>query len=312
MSLGARNLPSLGPAARRTLIANLRGGLGNQLFQYACGRSLARDLDLTLTIATDMLGYSGSRRRTELNHVFQLAVPEASRQDLSTQVGRWRASPRVRLFFEKQLLAWARGPRFAVETCATGTEALPAKLRNGGYLHGYWQSERYFARHAETIRADLAFRQALIGRNAKVATAIGSAPAASIHIRRGDYLAQRKFRTVLNVCPLNYYVDAIELLMRSVPQVRFFAFSDDLPWVKKELQPLFPGLQVVDHNSGYDSHYDMQLMALCDHHIIANSSFSWWAAWLNPSPDKIVVAPGRWYANGWDSTHLTPENWLRL
>ena len=97
-----------------------------------------------------------------------------------------------------------------------------------------------------------------------------------------------------------------------VPKFRLFAFSDDPAWVVTTLKSRYPEMVVVDHNPGDQSHNDMLLMSLCDHHIIANSSFSWWGAWLNPDTNKIVVAPRKWFANGPDNADLTPESWVRL
>jgi hypothetical protein len=182
----------------------------------------------------------------------------------------------------------------------------------GGYLQGYWQSERYFLKHASTIRKDFTFRQSPSGQNADLMRTILDSAAVSIHVRRGDYVSNPKTFANHGICTPEYYFNAIDIMRQRVPNARFFAFSDDPQWVTSVLAPRCDGMIVVDHNQAEDSCNDMQLMSLCRHHIIANSSFSWWGAWLNQNPDKIVVAPRNWFANGKDSTDLIPETYIRL
>ncbi len=190
--------------------------------------------------------------------------------------------------------------------------ALRERARQGGYLQGYWQSERYFAGHAERIRSDFAFRHDMSGANLDVAHAIGQRTAISVHVRRGDYISNAKTLAVHGTCSPDYYHAAIDTLLQRCPGARLFAFSDDPQWVSQMLLPRYPDLVLVDHNKGLDSYNDMRLMSMCRHHIIANSSFSWWGAWLNPIQDKMVIAPSRWFANGTDTQDLIPEGWERM
>lgn len=183
---------------------------------------------------------------------------------------------------------------------------------SGGYLQGYWQSERYFLKHKGTIRSDFTFRQPPSGQNAELSRTILNSVAVSIHVRRGDYVSNAKTFAKHGTCTPEYYFKAIEIVRQRVPEARFFAFSDDPQWVAEVLAPRYPGLVLVDHNQAEDSYNDMRLMSLCWHHIIANSSFSWWGGWLNPDPGKIVIAPRNWFANGKDSTDLIPETYIRL
>jgi hypothetical protein len=113
-------------------------------------------------------------------------------------------------------------------------------------------------------------------------------------------------------CTPDYYFKAIDFLRQRLPEARFFVFSDDPQWVVEVLASRYPSLVLVDHNRAQDSYNDMRLMSLCRHHIIANSTFSWWGAWLNPDPGKIVIAPCNWFANGTDSTDLIPDTYIRL
>ena len=184
--------------------------------------------------------------------------------------------------------------------------------RHGLYLQGYWQSERYFEQHADALRKVFAFRNAPTGPNADLARQIRQDVSVSLHVRRADYADCTRTRAFHGLCDPDYYLGAIEFIRRQVPRFRLFAFSDDPQWVASTLQPHHPDMVVVDHNRGDQSHNDMLLMSMCQHHIIANSSFSWWGAWLNPDPNKIVIAPRQWFAEAPDTADLIPKSWIRL
>jgi hypothetical protein len=175
------------------------------------------------------------------------------------------------------------------------------------YMMGYWQSERYFLEQQKSIREDFRFRQAFAGFNAALAAEMSSSPSVSVHLRRGDYLSDQ----IMDVCSLDYYRAAAKYIEESIGRPTYYVFSDDTDWVRSHVDFL-PGATFIDHNKGLDSHKDMQLMSRCKHHIIANSSFSWWGAWLNPSPHKIVVAPSTWFRHGRDDSDHVPSQWIRL
>jgi hypothetical protein len=179
------------------------------------------------------------------------------------------------------------------------------------YLAGYWQSEQYFREAAPAIHADFTFKSLPANRNAELAEQIGQVNAVSLHVRRGDYVNNPKTNVVHGVCSLDYYRDAVRHVASRVENPYFFIFSDDMAWVKEHLKMDLP-CQYVDHNCGAESYNDMRLMSLCRHHIIANSSFSWWGAWLNRNPDKIVVAPKKWFANDKNISDLFPAGWVIL
>jgi hypothetical protein len=140
---------------------------------------------------------------------------------------------------------------------------------------------------------------------------IGDCQSVSLHVRRGDYATHARTRAVLGILPLDYYRAAIDYVAGRTESPELFIFSDDIPWAREHLDIPFP-CHYIDHNKGPESYNDMRLMSVCRHHIIANSSFSWWGAWLNPAPDKIVVAPRRWFANGWSIEDLIPAAWVSL
>ena len=127
-------------------------------------------------------------------------------------------------------------------------------------------------------------------------------------------MSSSKSRSLYAACTRDYYSRAIDRIRSEFPAAVFYAFSDDPRWVREVLAPQVGSMRVIDHNRGPDSHFDMQLMSACKHHIIANSSFSWWGAWLNPDVTKMVVAPGRWYSvdSGLECDDLIPTGWIRI
>lgn len=294
------------------IVGNLVGGLGNQMFQYACARSLALDLGLPLKFSTDGFGAYNAHNGFELGRVFGLKLDIAGGRELGDLIGWGRQAPAVRRVLGKRTFSWLAGRRFLGEPHLRYWAALRERARLGGYLQGYWQSERYFAGHAARIRSDFAFHDDVSGANQRIAHDIGQRTAISVHVRRGDYVSNAKTLAVHGTCSPEYYHAAIETLLQRCLGARLFAFSDDPQWVSQVLQPRYPDLVLVDHNKGLDSYNDMRLMSMCQHHIIANSSFSWWGAWLNPRPDKTVIAPARWFANGRDTEDLIPESWERM
>jgi len=291
------------------LIVNLIGGLGNQMFQYAAGRALALELGTPLR-----LDISGFARYTlhqgfELPRIFTCPILVAGEDDVRGILG-WQYPPRLRRIISRPVMAAFRRKNFIIESSfryCSGIKNVP----DDSYLVGYWQSERYFADAVAQIREDFTFRIPLEMQNANLARQIGQSNAVSLHVRRGDYAADPMTTATHGLCSLDYYRMAISHIAERVQQPRFFVFSDDIAWTRNNLTIDFPH-QYIDHNHGADSYNDMHLMSLCRHHIIANSSFSWWGAWLNRGGDKIVVAPKRWFANKTDTQDLIPKNWVRL
>lgn len=292
------------------VISHVIGGLGNQMFQYAAARalSLARAAPLYLDVS-DFPGYE-LHQGFELARVFCCPISLAQPAAIRSLLG-WQSSRLAQRILGSASLSALRSPRFVVEPHFhywAGLRKVPLPC----YLKGYWQSERYFADAADTIRADFSFREPTNGKNLELEQEISRINAVSLHVRRGDYVSNPKTLAVHGVCSLDYYREAIRYIEERVVAPHFFIFSDDLNWVKKEI-PISHPCYHVDHNRGAASYNDMRLMSFCRHHIIANSSFSWWGAWLDPRPDKIVVAPKKWFNNYQaDTSDLIPHGWVRL
>lgn len=291
------------------IITNLIGGLGNQMFQYACARAVSLRAKRVLRIVADQFTGYALHNGFELQSTFVGEFEKASIEELKSLLG-WQAAPILRGALSKSAMNWVRTRHWAQEPHFQYWSAIRS-ISASTYLHGYWQSELYFADVADHIRADFAFRMPWDQADCGVRDRMQSQPSASLHVRRGDYTTAKN-KGVYALGDLHYYREAILSLSARVPGIRFFAFSDDPDWVIANLADEFSQIEVVRHNCGARSANDMRLMSRADHHIIANSSFSWWGAWLNPASEKIVIAPKRWFSNGTNDKDLIPSNWLRI
>ncbi len=181
------------------------------------------------------------------------------------------------------------------------------------YIAGYWQSERYFRDVEKHIREDFSFRLPLSDRNRGIIEEITGTESVGVHVRRGDYAEKPgAARTHGGVCGDEYYRKAVSLVAGKVKNPVFFFFSDAIDWVESNLRVRDPS-RYVGGNAGDRDWEDMRLMSLCRHNIIANSSFSWWAAWLNSNPGKTVIAPSRWFSDkGRTDRDIVPSGWVRV
>lgn len=278
------------------IYTRLHGGMGNQLFQYAAGRALAARLGVDLCVDDRILADKGLRNCAQhfaWNHRTSQTLPPSKRESL-LRYGLWRAfglSPKLR---REQGL----GFNLAFETWG-----------DDSYLHGYWQSERYFAPIADQLRDELVIQTAPSADNARMAERIQASPSVSLHVRRGDYLQIAAHQ----VCGEAYYQRAIvELAETAGIEPEVFVFSNDPDWARDHL-PLPFKKTVVDLNGAETDYEDLRLMSLCQHNVIANSSFSWWGAWLNANPGKVVAAPSRWFGvPDLSNPDIWPEGWLKI
>lgn len=289
------------------IVSSIIGGLGNQMFQFAAGRALA--LDRGQAIKLDTSGFENYKLHQgfQLQRAFKGPFDVASESEISAVLG-WQRAPLVQRILSRPLSAPLRKDSLVVEPYFQYWDGIH-EAPEDCYLRGYWQSEKYFQAHAAAIRANFSFQLPLAGQNSLLAKKIGQVNAVSLHVRRGDYVKNPATLAMHGVCSLEYYNAAVEHFLTRIDNPVFFIFSDDMPWVKANLS-MAATTHYVDHNAqAYD---DMHLMSLCKHHVIANSSFSWWGAWLNAGPDKIVVAPKQWFANLRDTEHLLPKDWVKL
>lgn len=287
------------------VISRLIGGLGNQMFQYAAGRSLAVANNCELKL--DVSGYKNYTLHNgyELD-LFNIQAGLAMDNEISSLVNvqsRWSR------FISKKL--GLKNKSHLIEK-SFSFEPSFFDIKQSIYIDGYWQSYQYFESIKSQLKVELTPTAPLSGLNLSVAESIVQVNAVSLHIRRGDYVSNNATNKVHGFLGLKYYEDAISIISSRVSNANYFVFSDDIAWAKENLE-LTNNVSFIDHNSGKNSYEDMRLMGLCQHHIIANSSFSWWGAWLGQNPNKIVLYPDRWFAtNDRDISTLCPPEWHRV
>jgi hypothetical protein len=284
------------------IYARLLGGLGNQLFQYAAGRALALRLGVELVLDMRAAGRAPAHFRPALHHFGieyrdDVDLPPDKTRPLAYAIWRYGGG-RPKFYRERGL----------------GFNQAVFQAPDDTYLHGYFQSERYFSDQIDAIRKDLRIVTPPGPANAAALEEIGAAGMpVSLHVRRGDYVNDAKGARMHGTCDASYYRAALDLLdARLGTELSVFVFSDDPDWARENLALGRP-VRVFDHN-GPERHYeDLRLMAACRHNVIANSTFSWWGGWMNPSPDKIVVAPRRWFADPSASNpDILPASWVAI
>lgn len=290
------------------VIVRIYGGLGNQLFMYACGLALACRRQAPLQMDVGFL--TSEQYRPFGLGIFNLRATFAEPGTVRRIRGFGDSKLSREWFHFRRSLGLAHNPNYVRES-GWRFNAPVVTATTPCYLKGHWMSERYFADHAADIRQDLTFREPPTGRNAEIAAEIAACPnPVSIHVRRGDYLAGSNAAIYASLGQ-TYYRRALDAVRQRVAQPRFFCFSDDPQAARRELD-LPPDTVFVEHN-GTAAHEDLRLMTLCRHHIIANSTFSWWGAWLATGSDQIVIAPHQWWIHpDYDDTDIIPERWLRL
>ncbi len=290
------------------IITRLEGGLGNQMFEYACGRRTSLQLGEILKLDISTLQESGNSasdtpRKYSLDH-FNITANFATTEE-------------IRMLKSKFQL----GGKLLDKTCTmlgfalhkpTADEIVKKEIK---YLTGFWQDENYFKDIEETIRKDFTIRNPLSGEAEEISCEIKSSKnSVSIHVRRGDYITNSQASKHHGLCSPLYYQKALTFLLSKLENknIELFIFSDDIEWVKTNLQ--FPHKMTYIPETKIPDYEALILMSKCAHNIIANSSFSWWGAWLNQNPDKIVIAPEKWFANPVANKNqsIVPKSWIRI
>jgi hypothetical protein len=278
------------------------------MFQYAAGRALADRLGAELLLDTrafeHALAFRPYTRRAYALSSFKLRARLATVTELKNWPV-WVVEIGIRLRFVRPLFR-----RWHFESAFTYEPSLRT-LHEAVCLVGYWQSERYFIDIADGIRADFALREPLGGANARLLELARSERSVGLHVRRGDFVSLNDAAQVHGLCSIDYYRRAINFVKNHRPGCHFLIFSDDPQWAHAEL-PLDPSAVFVTGNAERPEQ-DLMLMSACNHHIIANSSFSWWGAWLAANPSKFVIAPRQWFLNApHDTSDLIPDRWIRM
>jgi hypothetical protein len=266
------------------IISKLSGGLGNQLFQYAIGKSLAQKHNTILKL--DISEFSNDfRRRFSLDN-WLTSFQVATASDIHLVAG-WGDNKHKyirplnrflgkHIYYENQFMFI---PEFQF-------------FKNNSLLIGCWQSFWYFANIENELKTELQLTVPLSLIYQDFLREINTETSVSIHIRRGDYVNNSYYARI----DMNYYLSAIQFIINRIGDITVFVFSDDIPWCRENINTSCT-VVFVDTNLETNPNFDLWLMSRCKHNVIANSSFSWWAAWLNPNPDKMVIAPKNWFSD---------------
>jgi hypothetical protein len=268
----------------------LQGRLGNWLFQYAAGRAVA------LRVGTELI--------LDITELRRLRDPWAWRVRRLLRHFPLQARYDIRPLFSRKRPTF-HGEDFGFDPAAVLT------LKDGAWLDGFFQSPLYFADQSATLRAELTPQiESVRNRHPSVEREIADTNSVAVHVRRTDYVK----KPVRNLCTTEYYERSMTLCREQLERPRFFIFSDDLDWCRENLRA--PDARVVDTHAKPRAVYDLALMSRCRHHIIANSTFSWWSAWLAQTERHLVITPDRWILNDeWSAfamRYTIPANWLRV
>lgn len=285
------------------------GGLGNQMFQYAIARRLAIDTGAEVRFDVSYLGSEAPGLTPRKYGLDKFDVQ--GRIATSSEVQKVLGSGARRTFVK----AWNRLVpipfKTAVYESGYAYEAQVLNARPTVYLSGYWQSPEYFEKAADTIRRDFQLKNGLTPSGLEWLRKIQAAPAVSIHVRRGDFLHSPLMIAFHGVTDADFYKTALRHVTSRAKVASVFVFTDEPDWVRDNLD-IGRDFEVVAGAGDAADQEELSLMAACQHHIISNSSFGWWGAWLGRNSDKVMVAPKQWFAGAKEEPEIFGPSWHRM
>lgn len=287
---------------------NIRGGLGNQLFQYASSRAFALENDKELVLDISGITNEGHNifaldkfnieaKKTNNIKLFQKTFAKKLNA-LSYRIGKrfgYAKSYKFDLFTSKLTNI------FGVYSIDNGYTKLLKSITKNDYLTGYFQSEKYFSKYEREIKQELKLKDKLSRENQNISNKMKKENSICVHIRRGDFVQIGAI-----VCSTNYYLNAIEYIKNKIKNPVFYIFSNDINWVKENIKFKDKVVYMDKNNSSYE---ELVLMSSCNNFIISNSTFSWWAQYLSNNNDKIVIAPDKWFLDG-QKEDIYSNNWI--
>lgn len=291
------------------IVVRLRGGLGNQMFQYALGKRIAHEFNTTLKLdLTSLLKTYDSELVTNRDYQLDIFNLEPS---FLIQPNLLRQLDKLGLNFVSQFLKGIKllGIKTYKEKTFTVEDWLIKNAKDNTLYSGYWQSESYFEAAENELRKDFEFKESLSQQAQDLYDKIASVNAVCVHMRRGDYVGNQAF----NGSNLDYFYNAAAHINRQTERPHFFVFSDDPEWCKENVK-FEQDFTVIDYQTKkVKFKEDLQLMSSCQHFIMSASSFSWWAVWLSNKKGNIVIAPEPWFLNSFnDERDLVSKDWVRL
>ena len=290
----------------------LKGGLGNQMFQYAFGRMLSLKNNTNLVLSTSYLQSKLPFKKWATLMKYELDVFNVNAEIESNIFSGKLLYPisKTEYLIRNKINNLLYN---AVEESEFSFQADLLITKDNSIIKGNFQSEKYFISIEDIIRKEFIFKTVLSGQNAEWKNEIENSNSVSIHVRRSDYISIKSNAQKFAQIPISYFQKAIQNIASKTENPVFYVFSDDIDWVKDNLKVDFPLTFITNNHLPETSHFDMQLMSLCKHNIICNSTFSWWSAWLNTNPHKTVIAPKQWFADvSINSQDIIPDEWIIL
>lgn len=286
-------------------VVKFHGGLGNQMFQYCLYKKLnmmGNYVEADLSFFKKVKAHNGF----ELEKIFDLQLKKAN-----LNLENFLFSKKILYKYKRSFLKKLKQFKIYTFSDTVYDEEILLDSSKTILYEGYWQSEKYFKDIKEEILKEFIFPEIKDESNLKFLKMIESTNSVSIHVRRGDYVGHPQLD---GLAPIYYYQKAIEYMKEKIKEPKFYIFSNDLEWCKKNLNLSEDESILVEGNFGEKSYIDIQLMSRCKHNIIPNSSFSWWGAWLNQNVNKIVIAPERWFSieSRFSYEDIVPVDWIKL
>lgn len=283
-------------------IVQFLGGLGNQMFQYAFYLALKRHFKNVKADISEFAGYT-LHNGFELKEAFGINLDFISSTEKKLYYNKdneWMYQ-KIRKLFGLSDSVFTEIKEFEYDEDIFND-------KHSRYYIGYWQNEKYFSGFRDLLLEDFRYKKALSPENSQLLTRIKNSNSVSIHVRRGDYIGHPLLG---NICGYSYYSNAIDFINSRIKDPVYFVFSNDIEWCKENLN--LKSIYFCEENTEKNSAIDLLLMSNCKSNIIANSTFSWWGAWLNQTADKKVVAPSKWinapHLNDYD---IVPSSWFRV
>jgi hypothetical protein len=295
------------------IIVSIQGGLGNQMFQYACGKAMAEILKTELKLDTTTY-YSYPQQsiltlRTYQLSEFNISAKEANPNEIKQFIPGIIAPAKTQLIYYR-LKRLLNRKHIYIEKTPLIYDPSILSISDNTYLLGYWQSEHYFKKICTIIRNEFKLKKKLSDISNQFLEEIKYNRGISLHIRRGDFLKHNNIK-IHGILPMDYYQKAIDIILLKINNPFFYIFTDDTEWVTKNFKFSVKN-KIISGIASENNYEELWLMSKCKHHIIANSSFSWWGAWLNESPDKIIISPKNWIVNMPAKSDIIPKTWIQI
>ena len=297
------------------VIVKLMGGLGNQMFQYAFGFYLSQKNKTKLKLDLNFLNDRSSEKKISfrefdltLFNITETAIAETQEIELYTGISSENKRFDFKTRFKRKLLH----PNHIIDY-SLNFNNRHKNVSGNIYLEGYFQSLSYFNEIEDLVRNEFKFKQPILPVSTELLNKINSTDSVCLNVRRTDYMDENTSKNIQGFIGLEYYFNAVNILKEKLNNIHLFIFSDDMEWCKNNLNFDLPMHFILDEHNGEKYGNKFQLMTMCKHFIIPNSTFAWWAAWLSSNKDKIVIAPKKWLNDPNNNTKdIVPSTWIRL